>query len=92
MDAVEVIPGAYPVGEKKIETTVSSGSTLAEDLKDGNAVEEEPISLIQHMAKMGRRGSSNEVLAQDRSSNVITIRREVYISTEEPSEDSQQQV
>jgi len=92
MDAVEVIPGAYPTGERKIETIVSSGSTLAEDSKDGNSVEEEPVSLIQNMARMGRRGSNSDALADARSSNVITIRKEVYISTEEPSGDSQQQV
>ena len=79
MDAVDVIPGAFTGSEKTIETVISAGSsTLAgDDRKEDN----EPSSLIQHMARIGRRGSSHEIL-NDRNSNTVTIRKEVYIREE----------
>lgn len=90
MDAVEVIPGAYTGTDKKIETVISAGSTLAEESRE-ESLDEEPVSLIQHMARMGRRGSSNESPAHDRNSNVVTIKKEVYIR-EERTGDPQEKV
>lgn len=77
MESMEYGPGPYLGDEKKVETMVSSGSTLA-------GPEEEPVSLIQHMAKMGRRGSNND--SNELGANVVTIKREMYIC-EEQTED-----
>lgn len=78
MDAVDVIPGAtFDGGDKKIETIISAGSTLAGDSTSAEDVE--PVSLIQHMAKMGRRLSASEYLP---NSNTVTIKKEVYIREE----------
>lgn len=79
IDAVDVIPGAYSGRDKTVETIISAGSsTLAsDDIKEDS----EPTSLIQHMARMGRRGSNHEVL-NDRDSYAVTIRKEVYIREE----------
>ena len=65
--------------EKTIETVISAGSsTLAgDDMKEDS----EPSSLIQHMARMGRRGSNHEIL-NNRDSNTVTITKEVYIREE----------
>ena len=65
--------------EKTVETVISAGSsTLAgDDIKEDN----EPSSLIQHMARMGRRGSNHEIV-NNRNSNTVTIKKEVYIREE----------
>jgi hypothetical protein len=67
----------YTGSEKTIETVVSGGSstTLAGELVEENDVEE-PVSLIQHMAMMGRRGSDNH---DPNARNRMTVTKEVYI-------------
>jgi hypothetical protein len=79
IDAVDVIPGAYMGKKNTIETVISAGSsTLAgDDIKEDS----EPVSLIQHMTKMGRRGSNHEA-SNNRNSNTVTILKEVYIREE----------
>jgi hypothetical protein len=64
--------------EKTVETVISAGSTLR-DSPGGE--HEEPASLMQHMARMGRRGS-NHFDPNDRNSNVVTVKKEVYIREE----------
>ena len=66
--------------EKTIETVISAGSTVAGESSEKNSIEEEPVSLIQHMARMGRRTSN-----QNTPANVVTIKKEVYIREEHTS-------
>jgi hypothetical protein len=77
LDPVPFSPGAYTGSEKTIETFVSSGSTLA---GDSETLEEEPVSLFQHVTRMGRRGSTNTL--NDPNSYTVTIKKEVYIREE----------
>ena len=73
--------GTFSGGEKTIETVVSAGSTLAEGSTHGS--EEEPVSLMQHMARMGRRASRDDHHSpQPQSPNGVTVRKEVYIREE----------
>ena len=67
--------------QKTIETVVSAGSTL----NDSPGVQEvEPVSLLQHMVRMGRRSSNHD---PDINPNQVTIKTEVYIR-EETKDDS----
>jgi hypothetical protein len=71
-------------GEKTVETVISAGSTLAETEDSGAG--EEPMSLMQHVARMGRRGSRDEYgRAGGTAGNGITVRKEVYIKEEQRS-------
>jgi len=67
--------------QKTIETVVSAGSTFAES---PGVQEEEPVSLIQHMVRMGRRSSNHDA---EVNPNQVTIKKEVYIR-EETKDDS----
>lgn len=68
--------------EKTVETVISAGSTLTET--DDVRGEEEPMSLMQHVARMGRRGSRDEYArGSGGAANVVTIRKEVYIKEEQ---------
>ena len=74
------VQGPYMGTQKTIETVISAGSTIGGEGSDKNSTgEEEPVSLIQHMARMGRRGSSHDVP----HGNVVTIKKEVYIREEQ---------
>ena len=68
-------------GQNTIETVVSVGSTFTES---PGVQEEEPVSLIQHMVRMGRRPSNHTI---DVNPNQVTIKKEVYIH-EETKDDS----
>lgn len=73
------VPGPFMGTQKTIETVISAGSTMAGEGSEKNSLrEEEPVSLIQHMARMGRRGSSHDAL----QGNTVTIKKEVYIREE----------
>jgi hypothetical protein len=71
--------------EKTVETIISAGSSFAPPSPHGST--EEPAGLIQHMAKMGRRGSAH--LHKDEEKNapnpsmVVTVKKEVYIREEQ---------
>ena len=74
-------PAAFLGTEKTVETVISAGSTLADEGRD--SPEEEPLSLIQHMARMGRRGSRDTHNTGNHDGNTVTIRKEVYIKEEQ---------
>jgi hypothetical protein len=76
-------PAAFLGTEKTVETVISAGSTLADQRSETS--EEEPMSLIQHMARMGRRGSrdTHHHGSVAEGANVVTIRKEVYIKEEQ---------
>ena len=77
---------AYLGTEKTVETVISAGSTLTENGRE--TPEEEPMSLMQHMARMGRRGSRDTHHTAGQDANVVTIRKEVYIKEEQRGEGS----
>jgi hypothetical protein len=79
--------GPYFLGDRsRISTTVTTGPLNPGvhdeiDLSRESPELAEPVSLIQHMARMGRRGSKDSTpKAED--PNSVTVRKEVYIREE----------
>jgi len=83
MNEMKYPNGTFNGTEKTVETVISAGSTLGEGSQSGS--DEEPISLMQHMARMGRRASRDERGPPTLDPNVVTIRKEVYIREEQKS-------
>jgi hypothetical protein len=83
-------PGPYSGGigpHSKISTTVTTGPAAGESQIDLRREDShEPLSLLQHMARMGRRSSMSDTPA-DSEDNIVTVRKEVYIR-EEKAEDA----
>jgi hypothetical protein len=77
LDQAKFVNGAFVNGkEKSIETVVSTGSfTIAEE-----SDENEPASLLYHMARMGRQNSRDR---GHEEGNRVTIKKEVYIREEQ---------
>ena len=82
LDVINYGSSLFTGSQKTIETVVSAGDiTIAESSKDDFVPVEEPVSLIQHMARIGRRGSCIQE-RRDCNSNQVTITKEVYIREE----------
>jgi hypothetical protein len=83
-------PGPYSGGigpHSKISTTVTTGPAAGEseiDLRREDS--HEPLSLLQHVARMGRRSSMSDTHA-DSEGNTVTVRKEVYIREEKAEDD-----
>jgi hypothetical protein len=75
--------GAFSGSEKTVETVISAGSTLAEASSTNS--EEEPATLMQHVARMGRMSRMADRRPSELDPNSVTIRNEFFIREEQKS-------
>jgi len=84
MNDMKYPSGAFNGTEKTVETVISAGSTLAEASSTNS--NEEPVSLMQHVARMGRLASRSERRPSEPTDpNSVTIRKEIFIREETKS-------
>jgi hypothetical protein len=72
----------YTGSDKTIETVISAGSCTTLAGGSDEKVEDEPVSLIQQMARIARRAS----LVPDPTANTVTVTKEIYIKEEHISD------